>query len=283
MGITKDPEQLKQVLLERDKLIKGGVDVILTGKPGCGKTTGLVQLALENQKRYKDVILWRSSADCQWTLFPDTKKNVVFWLKKGVKFQLIDRNTEKKVRLEDYVYEVREWETAADLVQNLDREKINVVQTIPYSPLNPAQHLAFCWEWVSIFYELNIRIWKQTVSVFYDEFEDMVPEGVGKEFWNAELSFSGIIRALRKNGVSSFLAAHSLQEVHWRIKKKIRYRLYMKGAEPDSKTKIKQNLSRLGRGQGILEGDAFERFKFRYIGEDKNIRAIIRCPKFENA
>lgn len=278
MGVITDPGQVKAVISERDAHIKGGVDVLLVGSPGCGKTTALCQIALSNLMQYNDIIVWRSSADCQWSLFKNVDVKLIFWMRKGVKMKMFDRNTGKVVQLKDYVDEVREWKTSEDLVGRLEKNCINIVQTIPYTPVDPQQHIAFCREWVNIFYALNQRMWSTTVSICVDELEDLVPEGQSGDFWSMELALSGIIRALRKNGVSSFLASHSLQEVHWRIRKKIRWFMYMKGSSPIQESAVKST-KYLKIGEAILESDSFEKFHFESLGDDILLRGVLTIDK----
>ena len=277
MGYTVNPGEIKRVLGKRDEEIKGGVDVIMVGAPGCGKTTGLANMALLNHKLYGDVIIWRGSHDCQWGLFLNRKIDmpIILWLKKGLSYDLIDRKTGKHVNIRDYV-EVREWDSPDALVYQLDHSAINIVETTPYTPRNPAQHLQFCREWIDIWDALTHRSFKTPVSIYFDEFEDLVPEGCGKDFWDAELSFSGIIRACRKNDISSFLATHSLEEVHWRIRKKIRWTIYMKGGRPTGQSAIKRGTKHLKVGEAFIEGTNFEKFSFENMGDDLKLRAIIK-------
>lgn len=277
MGAIVDPQEIKKILLARDKKVFGGVDCILVGEPGCGKTTGLAQIALINKTRYNDVIIWRGSHDCQWAMLLNRGPRVVFWLKAGMSYKLMDRKAEKIIQLSDIV-EVKRWDTVPYLINNLEKDAINIIETTPYTPKDPPQHLQFCREWIEIWDELTHRLWSQPVSIFFDEFEDLVPEGVGKDFWDAELAFSGIIRACRKNDISSFMATHSLEEVHWRVKKKIRWRIYMRGSKPDSNSAINKT-KHLNMGEAFIEGTNFEKFSFSGMGEDLKLRAIITVDK----
>lgn len=283
MGFTTDPGQLKEILLNREDYVVGGVDVIIAGKPGCGKTTGLVKFAMGNQKKYKDVIIWRGSPDCQWTLFRNLKKppEMVLWLKKGLIAKFFSRDKEKPISPKRYFSEIRTWKNAGDLIENIDKNKINVVQTTPFNEINPKQHIEFCRDWMKIFNTLNKRMWKNSVSVFFDEMEDLVPEAKGKDFWDMELAFSSIIRSLRKNYISSYFAGHSMEEIHWRIRKKVRWKIYMKGAKPEANTKLTINTNRLPVGKAWVEGGQIEPFRFKPIGKEHNIRALITDKRFE--
>lgn len=276
MGATFDPGQLKKVLLERDGHVDGGVDVFLVGMPNCGKTNGLARVAIANKSNYGDVIVWRGSQDCQWTYFNAYDEKMVFWMHEGLDFKLVDRKAEKYVPLEDHVWKIKTWKDPVKLVSRLDKRHINIIQTTPYTPINPAQHLEFCKQWNRIFHALNYRIWGAPVTLCFDELEDVVPEGQGKDFWNVELSLAGSIRSFRKNGISSFSAIHSVEEVHWRVSKKVRWKVYMQGANLPSKSKLKVNTSRLDPGWGFIEGPGgFEKFKFDFKAPETRLRAVI--------
>ncbi len=279
MGFTTDPQQVNKILLKKPQLIVGGVDVLLVGKPGSGKTTALAQCAIINYEKHKEVIIWRSSPDCQWSYFLNLEEppKLILWLRKGVEYKMFDRDKEKYVDPLKYFSEIKTWETEKELVENLSRDYINVVQTSPFSATKKDMHIKFCREWMKIYEELNIRLWKQKVSVFFDELEDLVPEAKGGGFFDVELSLSSLIRSLRKNDISSYLAGHSVSEIHWRINKKIRFFGYMQGADTKKNSRLKKNLNNLKTGECWIEGDQIECFTFKNLGREKQLRAIISC------
>lgn len=280
MGFTKDPEQINQIILHKKKMVVGGVDVLITGLPGCGKTTAHVQLALLNQKN-NEVIIWRGSEDCQWTFFMNTDKppKIILWLKEGLNLKMIDRKKEREINPMTYFYKIRRWRTAKELIKNISKKHINIVQTTPFSAIKTRQHIKFCREWLEILEAMNKRYWKNPISLFFDEIEDLVPEAKGAEFWDVELSLSSMIRSLRKNDISSYLAGHSREEIHWRILKKIRWNIYMRGAKQPKFSRIKVNLNKLKPGQAWAEGEQIEKFSFESLGKEHKIRAIVTPEK----
>lgn len=275
-GFTSDPNQMNQILLKRKQLVNGGVDILIVGQPGCGKTSVLTTIACATQKINNDVIVWRSGLDCQWTLFKNIKPTpkLILWLKEDVEFNLVDRNTENNIKLEKYFYKVKRWKHPSTLVKNLSRKYINIIQTTPFNPMNTSEHVKFCRDWLSIFQSLNNRYYSQSIAVFFDELEDLVPEAKGKEFWDVELSFSSLIRSLRKNYISTFFACHSRQEIHWRILKKIRWFMYMRGGKQPKYSRLKANMNKLKIGDAWIEGDQIERLSFEPVGNEHMIRAI---------
>lgn len=273
---TKDPGMVKELLQERENLNKGGVECIVVGKPGCGKTTALSQIAIWNQDKYNDVILFRSSEDCQWSYLMNAGKSMDLHIRKGWIMKLFDRNTGKDVDPETIFDKIKYWSSPVSLVeQKISYSRINIVQTTPYDPVNAEIQYKFCLDWLEIFKALNRRRWNKSVSVIFDEFEDLVPEGAEKQFFKIERSISGIIRKNRKNDISSFVACHALGDVHWRIRDKIRWNLYMRGAKQSKDSKIKKNLADLPIGTAMLEGDKFERFEFKSLDDELKLRAHI--------
>lgn len=275
-SFIKDPNQVKELLLNRSETNVGGVDCALVGKPGCGKTTAITQIAINNQQKYNDVIIIRGSDDCQWSYLINAGIPMDLIVKRGIDIKLFNRRTGKKIDPEDIFTKVKEYTTAKSLVESrLSKKRMNVIQTTPYTPTNPGQHLQFCLDWLEIYVALNQRRWPESVSLFFDEFEDLVSEGVGKRFYDIELSLSGIFRKNRKNDISSFIACHSLEDVHWRIKKKIRWKMYMRGSKQAGDSRIRRSMIDLPIGTAILEGDKFEKFEFYPMGNELKIRAII--------
>ncbi len=277
---TKDPGMVKELLLEREHRTIGGVECLIVGKPGCGKTTTISQILLMNQRAYNDVIIFRGSEDCQWLYLANAGKKLDLHIKEGWEIHLYDRRTGKSLEADDLFRKIKTFRTGKILVESkLSHKYMNIVQTTPYTPIDPKQHLQFCLDWLEIMLALNQRKWNLPVSIGFDEFEDLVPEGVGRHLYDIELSLSGLYRKNRKNDISSFLACHALEDVHWRVKKKIRWKMYMRGAKQAKDSKIKKNLADLPVGTAILEGDKFERFDFRPLGGEKKIRATFTQSK----
>lgn len=277
---SRDPGMVKELLQARNDHNKGGVESILVGKPGCGKTTALSQIAIANKAKYGDIILFRSNEDCQWSYLMNADEKMHLLLKKGWKMQLFDRKSGKDVDPETIFEKIKYWTTPVSLVeQKLSHSRMNIVQTTPYNPVDADIQYQFCLDWLNIFMALNRRRNNKAITVLFDEFEDLVPEGAEKQFFKIERSISGIIRKNRKNDISSFVACHALADVHWRIRDKIRWNLYMKGAKQHKDSKIKKNLADLDVGTAMLEGDKFERFTFNSLGDELKLRAHILPDK----
>ena len=273
-----DPEQVNNVFWGRDKKIDGGVDILCVGNPGSGKTNAIIQISRSNKKRFGDVIIWRSSAQCQWSYFLNyPAEKPIMWLKHGLDYQLFDRKHEKFIKIEDYC-ELKRWKTPKELIRKIAKDRINIIETTPHSAINPRQKLQFCHEWAEIFEELNMRKWNNPVTIAFDELEDLVPEGLGKDFWNIELALASFIRAFRKNGISFVASIHSLEEISWRVNKKIRWIVYMSGATLKKSSMIKKyrvNTASMKPGNAYIEGSGgyFENFNFKFKAKEHKFRA----------
>ncbi len=276
-SFVTDPGMVKELLLERESRNSGGVECLICGTQGSGKTTAISQVAIENKKNFDDVIVVRSSEDCQWSYFIDSKIKMDLLLKEGLDMKLFDRKTGKNIEIDSIFNKIKTYDSGSVLVNKLSHKNFNIVQTTPYAIGNPKQHIQFCLDWLDIFNSLNQRRWDRAVTVCFDEFEDLVPEGVGKKIYDIELSLSGIFRKNRKNDITTFLTCHSLEDIHWRIKKKIRWKMYMRGAKQQKTSKIKKNLADLPTGTAIIEGSKFERFQFYDLGKERKIRAVVNC------
>jgi len=273
---TYDPGEVRSIIHGNKK--GNGIEASLIGEQGCGKTNGLVQIALERKSNgVNDVIVWRGAEDCQWSYLLNYDVDLKFWIKKGLDYELIDRNAEEMTRLSKYG-EIEKWNDPRNLVDKLNNDYINVVQTIPHST-NKEITLQFCDDWKGLFEELSKRMWSRGISVFFDELRDLAKPGRSGNFWSKMFSLGSALRKGRKNNISYFFSMHDPADIFWDIRNKIRYKIYMKGAAKESTSQIRKNLSNLDDGEGVVEGSQFEPFQFEYGGDEKMLRARIDVPE----
>lgn len=269
---TYDPGEVRSIV-KGDK--KGnGIEAALIGEQGCGKTNGLVQICLERMGNgVNDVIIWRGMEDCQWSYFLNYDVDLKFWIKEGLDYELIDRENEEKTELKKYG-EIERWKNARNLVDKLNNDYINVIQTTPHST-NKEVTIQFCRDWKNLFEEFSRRMWKRGITVSYDELRDLAKPGRSGQFWNLMFSLGSALRKGRKNNISYFFSIHNKGDIFWDIRNKIRYKIYMKGATKESTSEIRKNLSTLDDGEAVVEGTSFEPFHFYYDGDEKLLRARI--------
>ena len=264
-------KEIEKVFENRDKNY-GGVGVLITGLPGCGKTNAHARIALKELKM-GNIVVWRAKDTCQWTILLNKTDKLVFWLKEGLEYKLIDRNKGKEINLED-IMKVNRWSQARTLVKNLNRKKINIIQATPVNPDWAAQHGKFINEWIRIMREMCKRYYATTISMLFGEFEDLAPEG---KFFRKASMVSDTTKELRKNDVNYFLDTHRTTEIFWKVLNKIPWHIYMTGATPIKKSKVyPETTQKLRAGQAIIEGQRFERMNFKFVGLERNYRAIIK-------
>lgn len=274
--VRNNMKEFERLFTKRDKDY-GGVGVLLTGLPGCGKTNALASIALGELKR-GNVVVWRAKDTCQWTTLLNKTDKLTFWLKNSLEYKLIDRNKGKEIYLED-VIKVNHWSTPKNLVERLNKNRINIIQTIPVNVDWQAQHGKFISEWVSILKYLSNRYYATPISILFDEIEDLAPEG---KFYGKSSTVSEMTKELRKNNVNYFGATHRTTEIFWKLLNKIPWHIYMMGAIPKRKSKVFPSVTnKLKQGEAILEGQRFERMNFDFVGKEKNYRAIIKLSKKE--
>lgn len=274
--MSDDMKEYEKLFTKRDPDY-GGVGCLITGWPGCGKTNALGLIAF-NEFKAGNIVLWRAKSTCQWTVLLNKTDNLVFWLKEGLEYKLIDRNKAQEIDINDVV-KVNTWKSPKQLVERLNKNKINIVQTIPVNPDWSAQHGKFISEWINIMKYLCERYYSTPVSLIFDEFEDLAPEG---KFFGKASMVSEMTKELRKNNVNYFGATHRTTEIFWKILNKIPWNIYMSGAIPFKKSKVLRSATnKLKQGQAIIEGQRFEWMNFKFIGKERNYRAIIKLSEKE--
>ena len=275
------------ILGERNLYGNKGQEIAMVGCQGCGKTHGLAKIALNRldlPQTKKNIVIWRGSKDCQWSYFLNQDEHdVVFWIKEGLDFEVINRDKEKVVDIEDFG-EVNYWSSHKKLVNDhIRNDKINVIYAYPKQ-----NKLKFVSDWKSIFTQLNERLYKRYVTVLFDEFADLVPAYPEGEVWkrvvgsndNEEEGMDEIIRAARKNRIFYFFVIHNWTDIHHTVSKKIRTKIWMRASHPNNASNansiIRSDMTELEDGEGWIETDdrkSYDGFKFNpFIGDEKNLR-----------
>jgi len=277
---TQDPGIVKEVFEERKKHNNNsGVDVLISGGPGCGKTNAIAKTAIKNYNKYGDIIVWRGETNCQFSMLKNASDapNLVLWLQEGLDYNL-DKDGEE-VDLYEYFDEVNRWNDSLSMANNFYKDKINVIQTVPWTTADSEQFKRFCSIWEDIFQALNEREKiSQHLSFFYDEFQDLAPQEGSGRIWHILETLKGEQKNFRKNHISSFYVCHKFSEVHHFLRSKIRWSIYMKGGIPDSNSNIDyEGCKKLEKGRAYIEGSDWERFKFKKTGNpDETLRAKTR-------
>lgn len=286
-----DPKLAEEIVKGEKTLDNNkGMEIAIVGCQEAGKTNGLAMIALNRMHPpTNDIIIWRGSKDCQWSYFLNqNEREMVFWIKDGREFEVIDRGNEKIRELEEFG-SVRSWSNYRTLIdEKIRNNKINVVYTAA-----KANRQQFIQDWKRIFTGLNNRIYKRYVTVLFDEFADFVPQqGLAGGSWHLvagktdenEEGIDEIIRAARKNRILYFFVIHNWGDIYYAVSKKIRNKIWMKASNPGSvrDSIISSNMKEVETGEGWIETPkgSYDGFKFDFLGEEKNLR--LRPPSPTN-
>jgi hypothetical protein len=115
------------------------------------------------------------------------------------------------------------------------------------------------------------------ISVFIDEADQLLPVSPSGARWHLNLWFKDIMRALRKRNISLFLACHGYTDIDGRIRPKVMYRIYMKGACSPSESLIwKTAPITLPQGKYYIERDAWGWARFNKIDEQPRVLVVLK-------
>jgi len=248
----------------------GGTDALVRGKPGSGKSTLANYLAVRMMDINHERVVWRgSSSRSEWLpLAPWTR----LCLPKGVPIsaRLESKDPRKPAvelepeELERIVRTVVRYEDPVDLNQNhLKEGAFHVVYPDPrmrgcqriyeespertyeapsgrdalFSKQDPASHWWFAWVLARV--ENGPHHW---TSLIFDEVGDIAPQSAKKDkfgtYQKVEMLKDTWVDA-RKFGLSIFCFGHSETDIHQMIRKKLRWRIQMRGtANPTTKSDL---------------------------------------------
>jgi len=233
----------------------GGTDFMAFGKPGSGKSTlGLywaIRL-LEVNEHVGEAVVWRGSESrSEWTPLAPWA-TVCLPSSCTVDVQLVstdpDDPGERSVDLEDVVREVRYYDDPVDLWQNhIKSSRFHVVYPDPqmtgcqelyedspkrydleFKPSDPVKH----W-WVS-FVQARVEQgpFHNFSSLLFDEIGDLISQDASKDQFSSYQKvqlFRDYYVDARKFGLSMFCFGHSPEDVHEKVRRKVRWHVVMNG------------------------------------------------------
>lgn len=199
---------------------QGGIFVEATGAQGSGKTSLLLGFATKIiRDNPTELVLWRESANCpcQWNKF-DGEVRI-----------LVEKKYKIKIRRQDdrsiaHDIEVRYFEGFVQLFTMLKPGCLNVLYFREAS------------SWVELLKQLVMT--PGFKSIFWDEYEDLLPEHSSGIIWKTNATFSQVIKQVRKGGITLVCATQSNSDVDFRVRKKLNMWIYMYGAKLDSQSPI---------------------------------------------
>ena len=225
--MTSNPERLGKKLWERlveRNIDHGGVLGEITGAQGTSKTSALLFLAdFIMAKRPREKIFLREQIEAPLQVFklkdPDKYQ---FFIKDSADMVFQDRSHKlKEVNIPHHKFK-----TYAELYEKAEPNKVSV----PFFD-NPAEWMDF------IHYLRNAGEW---TNILVDEMADIAPSGSsGKQFHRIS-KFSEDMGAVRRCMMNVLYNTQSVSDVHWKVRKKVMFRVYFRGAKPDKSSRVKQ-------------------------------------------
>ena len=267
LGITMTLSKIeiitKQLLHEKTKrnLEKGGISSITISPPGEGKTNQLIHDA-KNIFKYcpNEIVFWR-----------DNPKSAAQYNKKGVEWQIFVEagcnisfrnltdggNINIPYTIFNDFNELIDEDTGVGLAKP---GQLNVIYfKEEYTWIDFVEHLRHCIGWQ---------------SVFVDEIEDLIPlnppkrEGESRNIrYEKNLFFAENFKEFRKGWVNFFANTQDLADIESRVRRKLNYIIYLKGARVEERsTVIQSSVNKIRKGWGFIEFEhgKFGRIKFGY-------------------
>lgn len=260
--------EFENVVLKKD-IDYGGIGSLLTGKPGCGKTNVMARMALTDIKKNIKVI-WRAKDTCQWSVFLGVHAKLVFWMKRGVSYKIINREKSREETLSMYG-KINRWEHPEEIIEGIEKGVINVVMTIPSNEEREEQHKMFVEDWNLILKAATKKRYPDPISIYFDEVEDLAPESK-PGFYKKSLAIAGKQKELRKNKIHFTGATHRTTEIFWVMRNKLPWKIYMHGATPLKHSNVFQkSIDKLEPGYAFIEDRSFQKVYFKFVGKPKDI------------
>ncbi len=278
----------------------GGVTAVVYGSKGSGKTTlfltlcQTVQCYNQQGQLELETSIWRGGDEDYWTWLPYERTRVFIHRDNidTVSFKcdedLVEYDRSKLPQIIVY-------KNNKDLYDKLLRGGINVVyEPTTYSLTDRLKKMIqrrgvagdelfkkkevdpIIW-WFEFVDWLRVNKSLEHISVFIDEADQLLPVSPSGARWHLNLWFKDIMRALRKRNISLYLACHGYTDIDGRMRPKIMYRIYMKGACAPSESLIwKTAPITLPQGKYYIERDAWGWARFNKIEEQPRVLVVLK-------
>jgi len=279
----------------------GGVTAVVYGSKGSGKTTLFLTLC-QTVQCYNAVTgaleletsIWRGGDEDYWTWLP-YERTRVFIHRDNIDTVSFKCDEDLSEYDRSKLPEIVVYKTNKDLYSKLLRGGINVVyEPTTYTLTDRLKKMiqkrgvagddlfkkkevdSIIW-WFEFVDWLRINKSLEHVSVFIDEADQLLPVSPSGARWHLNLWFKDIMRALRKRNISLYLACHGYTDIDGRIRPKVMYRIYMKGACAPSESLIwKTAPITLPQGKYYIERDAWGWARFNKIDEQPRVLVVLK-------
>lgn len=279
----------------------GGVTAVVYGSKGSGKTTLFLTLC-QTVQCYNNITgalefetsIWRGGDEDYWTWLPYERTRVFIHRDDfdTVSFKCDEDLSEYN---RSQLPQIIMYKNNKDLYEKILRGGINVVyEPTTYALTDRLKKMIqrrgvagdelfkkkevdpIIW-WFEFIDWLRINKSLEHVSVFIDEADQLLPVSPSGARWHLNLWFKDIMRALRKRNISLYMACHGYTDIDGRMRPKIMYRIYMKGACAPSESLIwKTAPITLPQGKYYIERDAWGWARFNKINEQPRVLVILK-------
>lgn len=279
----------------------GGVTAVVYGSKGSGKTTLFLTLC-QTVQCYNAVSgaleletsIWRGGDEDYWTWLP-YERTRVFIHRDNINTVSFKCDEDLSEYDRSKLPQIIVYKNNKDLYSKLLRGGINVVyEPTTYTLTDRLKKMiqkrgvagddlfkkkevdSIIW-WFEFVDWLRINKSLEHISVFIDEADQLLPVSPSGARWHLNLWFKDIMRALRKRNISLYLACHGYTDIDGRIRPKVMYRIYMKGACAPSESLIwKTAPITLPQGKYYIERDAWGWARFNKIEEQPRVLVVLK-------
>lgn len=265
----------------------GGTMALLLGDKGAGKTTGLLNLAAgvscrdDNDPEWQaETVIWRARSIDYWTRIDPGRRTV--WLH----CEDVDRIRFSADGVRPMVPPVRTYESTADLLDQI--QTMRGITHVIYSPSGMYEidegfrdELAMDRKevlkallkrhidiealfWYELFYVLTRHTSREFFcTVVLDELQRLFPPSTrGLRYHIQALIALEILPDFRKQNKSLVAAAHSTQNIDYRIYPLIQVYGYMRGARPIKGSQVKVGMGLQDPGVVMWDAGNYGRMRF---------------------
>jgi len=245
--------------------------------------------------------VWKGSKEAQWLSLVANDMPVTVWNHDSIKnFRTIITAADPGESVEELdltekrigetlqgdqdvpVAEYKTWQSARELVGNLNTDRVNVINVPGLAGDADLDHpyYFYLWTWKDILEAVKDRDYLRFIVVLMDELNDVFPsqQELTKPFWGVVAKYMPkILGQMRKNNAFLYGAAHSTHDCHhvfWKVKSNSI--IYMSGANIDKAKSpdIEQaEVNKYSRGQFVMPG-----FTVANFGELATPRDLLWVP-----
>jgi len=298
---TREGERLfSEVMYQTTDL--GALTIAIYGSLGSGKSTLLRTLAEtmrcrdpESGETQPMTIIWRCRDIDIWNSF---NKDITYLFIHKDDYPYVRFRTDRLRRLtEKDLPKIITYSTNQDLLSKIVKGSINcifepqdyelteyMIDVLTKKGAN-RRHLEdpvvdkSAW-WIELCVWLLVNKGLDFITIILDEFDEMMPSGVGGVPWHLGYIFRDYLRVSRKMNISTIMCSHQIRDVNPAILSKILVNIYLKGAIAGGTLINPTAPVTMRRGLGYIERDSWGIFEFSKLKmADKVITTFKQKPQ----